>query len=91
MQLEKLGMDYLDRRAALFDAVTLDQARAVAHRLLDPDRLSFAVVGDPAGDAVRRTTTTAAARTATTRARTLVRTTRVYPGLRSGETRLCPG
>jgi zinc protease len=48
MQIEKLGIDYLDRRAALFDAVTLDQARRVAHRLLDPDGLSFAVVGDPA-------------------------------------------
>jgi len=48
MQIEKLGIDYLDRRAALFDAVTLDQARQVAHRLLDPGGLSFAVVGDPA-------------------------------------------
>ena len=48
IQLEKLGIDYLDRRAALFGAVTLDQARRVAHNLLDPDRLSFAVVGDPA-------------------------------------------
>jgi len=48
IQLEKLGIDYLDRRAALFGAVTLDQARKVAHNLLDPDRLSFAVVGDPA-------------------------------------------
>jgi zinc protease len=48
MQIEKLGIDYLDRRAALFDAVTLDQTRRVAHRLLDPDGLSFAVVGDPA-------------------------------------------
>ena len=27
---------------------TLDQARRVAHRLIDPDKLSFAVVGDPA-------------------------------------------
>jgi zinc protease len=48
MQIEKLGTDYLERRASLFDAVTLDQARRVAHRLLDPDGLSFAVVGDPA-------------------------------------------
>src|SRR3984893_15268224 len=48
MQIEKLGIDYLDRRAALFDAVTLDQTRRVAHRLLDPDGLSFALVGDPA-------------------------------------------
>jgi zinc protease len=48
IQLENLGIDYLDRRAALFAAVTLDQAKRVAHTLLDPDRLSFAVVGDPA-------------------------------------------
>ncbi len=48
MQLQKLGIDYLDRRAGLFDAVTLDEARRVASRLLDPDMLLFAVVGDPA-------------------------------------------
>jgi zinc protease len=48
MQIERLGIDYLDRRAALFDAVTLAEARRVANRLLDPDGLSFAVVGDPA-------------------------------------------
>jgi zinc protease len=47
IQLENLGIDYLDRRAALFGAVTLDQAKSVAHTLLDPDRLSFAVVGEP--------------------------------------------
>ena len=48
MQIEGLGIDYLDRRAGLFGAVTLDQAHRVARRLLDPDGLSFAVVGDPA-------------------------------------------
>lgn len=57
MQLEKLGIDYLDRRAALFDAVTLDQAREVARRRLDPDGLSFAVVGDPADLTPTRTIT----------------------------------
>ncbi len=49
MQLDKLGIDYLDRRAALIGGVTLAEARAVARRLFDPARLSFAVVGDPAG------------------------------------------
>ncbi|MGD9616906.1 MAG: M16 family metallopeptidase [Alphaproteobacteria bacterium] len=49
MQLDGLGIDYLDRRAELISGVTLDQARAVARRLYDPARLSFAVVGDPAG------------------------------------------
>lgn len=48
IQRENLGIGYLDRRTALFGAVTLDQARRVARHLLDPDRLSFAVVGDPA-------------------------------------------
>jgi len=49
MQTDKLGIDYLDRRAGLIGGVTLDEARAVARRLFDPARLSFAVVGDPAG------------------------------------------
>ena len=49
MQRDGLGIDYLDRRASLISAVTLDQARAVARRLYDSSRLSFAVVGDPAG------------------------------------------
>ena len=48
MQTDKLGIDYLDRRAALIEASRSDQARGVARRLFDPARLSFAVVGDPA-------------------------------------------
>jgi zinc protease len=55
IQLENLGIDYLDRRAALFGAVTLDQARGVAHTLLEPERLSFAIVGDPADLTATRT------------------------------------
>jgi zinc protease len=54
IQSDKLGIDYLERRAGLIDGVTLDQARAVARRLFDPARLSFAVVGDPAGLAPTR-------------------------------------
>ena len=54
MQIEKLGIDYLDRRAALIDGVTLDEARDEARRLLDPKGLSFAVVGDPPGLAAAR-------------------------------------
>lgn len=49
MQVNGLGIDYLDRRAELIAGVTLEQARAVAKRLFDPARLSFALVGDPAG------------------------------------------
>ena len=54
MQIEKLGIDYLDRRAKLIDGVSLDEARAEARRLLDPHGLSFAVVGDPPGLAASR-------------------------------------
>jgi zinc protease len=49
MQRDGLGIDYLDRRAELISGVTLEQARDVARRLYDSARLSFAVVGDPAG------------------------------------------
>ena len=56
IQIEKLGIDYLDRRAALFGAVTFDHTRRVAQRLLDPDGLSFAVVGDPVDLTPTRTT-----------------------------------
>jgi zinc protease len=49
MQIDKLGIDYLDRRAGLIGGVTLEEARAVARRLFDPAKLSFAVVGDPTG------------------------------------------
>jgi zinc protease len=48
MQQDKLGIDYLDRRAGLIGGVTLDEARAVAKKLFDPAALSFAIVGDPA-------------------------------------------
>jgi zinc protease len=47
LQRDGLGIDYLDRRAALIDAVTLADAKRVAHRLFDPDKLSFVVVGSP--------------------------------------------
>jgi zinc protease len=47
MQSERLPIDFLERRAALFSAVTHDEARRVARNLFDPDRLSFVVVGDP--------------------------------------------
>jgi len=55
MQREALGIDYLSRRAALFGAVTLADVRRVARCLLDPDGLSFVVVGDPTDLAPSRT------------------------------------
>ena len=48
MQQDKLGIDYLDRRAGLIGSVTMEEARAVARKLFDPAALSFAIVGDPA-------------------------------------------
>jgi zinc protease len=47
MMRDKLGIDYLDRRSGLIDAVTLDDAKRVAKRLLDPAALTFVVVGSP--------------------------------------------
>jgi zinc protease len=49
MQVAKLPIDYLDRRAALIGGVSLDEARRVARQMLDPTGLSFVVVGNPAG------------------------------------------
>jgi zinc protease len=47
MQIDHLGIDYLDRRNALLESVTLEQAQRVAQRLFDPGALSIVVVGPP--------------------------------------------
>jgi zinc protease len=47
LQEDHLGIDYLDRRSALIDGVTLADAKRVAGRLFDPEALSFVVVGAP--------------------------------------------
>jgi zinc protease len=47
LQEDKLGIDFLDRRNAAINAVTLDDARRVAKRLFDPAQLGFVVVGTP--------------------------------------------
>jgi zinc protease len=47
LQQDGLGIDYLERRNALIDAVTLDDAKRVAKRLYDPAALAFTVVGTP--------------------------------------------
>lgn len=46
LQLDDLGIDYLQRRAGLIDAVTLDEAKAAAKRLLSADP-AVMVVGPP--------------------------------------------
>jgi zinc protease len=47
MQLQDLGIDYLDRRNALIEQVTLEDIERVAGELLMPEALSVVVVGDP--------------------------------------------
>jgi zinc protease len=48
MQIDNLGIDYIERRPALIDAVTLADAKRVAKRLLDSGML-VTVVGRPEG------------------------------------------
>jgi zinc protease len=48
IQLDDLGIDYVDKRSAMIDAVTLADTKRVAKRLLDPGLL-VTVVGRPQG------------------------------------------
>ncbi|MBX9777394.1 MAG: insulinase family protein [Xanthobacteraceae bacterium] len=52
MQIDNLGIDYIDRRSGIIDAVTLDDARRVAKRLLSQGLL-VTVVGRPKGVTAR--------------------------------------
>ena len=52
MQIDNLGIDYIDRRSAMIDAVTPADARRVAKRLLDSGLL-VTVVGRPKGVTTR--------------------------------------
>ena len=49
IQQQNLGLDYVQKRNSLVEAVTLDQVKAQARRLLHPDRLIVTVVGKPEG------------------------------------------
>ncbi|MEE8203368.1 MAG: pitrilysin family protein [Alphaproteobacteria bacterium] len=49
IQLEDLGIDYLDRRNDYIEAITLDDVNRVAKTLLRPDELEVVVVGKPEG------------------------------------------
>ena len=49
MQADDMPVDYITNRNAYVDAVTLEDVRRVAARLLDPDGLHFVVVGQPQG------------------------------------------
>jgi zinc protease len=48
MQFDNLGIDYINRRSAMIDAVTLADTKRAAKRLLDPGMLTV-VVGRPIG------------------------------------------
>jgi zinc protease len=47
IQIEDLGIDYVNRRNALIEAVTLDDVRRVAKGLIEADRLITTIVGKP--------------------------------------------
>jgi len=49
LRTQDLGIDYLDRRDALINGVTLEDANKVAARLLDPAKLTTVMVGMPQG------------------------------------------
>ncbi len=49
IQIDNLGIDYIDRRNALIEAVTLEDLKRVAKRLTDSATALTVVVGRPAG------------------------------------------
>jgi zinc protease len=57
VQRDRLGIDYLNKRNDLINAVTLDDVARVARRLLKPDALTTVVVGQPEGVKLTRTAT----------------------------------
>jgi zinc protease len=49
VQRDNLGLDYIDKRNSLIEAVTLEQAREFSKKFYDPDNLVVVIVGpDPA-------------------------------------------
>jgi zinc protease len=47
IQIEDLGIDYVNQRNVLVEAVTLDDIKRVAKRLIEADRLITTIVGKP--------------------------------------------
>lgn len=45
LQVDRLGVDYLDRRAAAIEAMTAQDIQTIAARILKPDRLAVVLVG----------------------------------------------
>ncbi|ESR27499.1 M16 family metallopeptidase [Lutibaculum baratangense] len=52
IQLEDLGIDYIDRRNDLIDAVTIEDVRRAAGEVLGDGALYVVLVGQPVGDAL---------------------------------------
>jgi zinc protease len=50
LQMDGLGIDYIDKRAALIEAVTLDEVKAAARKLLTPEP-AVMIVGPPFAEA----------------------------------------
>jgi zinc protease len=49
VQLQNFPPDYFAKRNGYINAVTLEDVKRVAKRLLDPDALTFVIVGKPEG------------------------------------------
>ena len=49
IQQDNLGIDYVNKRNDLIRAVTVEDAKRVAKRLIDPDALTISIVGRPKG------------------------------------------
>ena len=47
IQIEDLGIDYVNKRNVLVDAVSMDDIKRVAKRLIEADRLITTIVGKP--------------------------------------------
>jgi zinc protease len=47
IRIEDLGIDYVNKRNKLLEAVTLDDIKRVAKRLIEADRLIITIVGKP--------------------------------------------
>ena len=49
IQLDDLGIDYIERRNGEIEAITVDDIKRVAKRLLEPKNLIVTVAGEPVG------------------------------------------
>ena len=53
IQIEDLGIDYVDKRNALIEKVSLDDIKRVTKRLIEADRLITTIVGKPVDAGLR--------------------------------------